>query len=106
MREHECDGDDGKRGPRKRAKRYSHETVADQITEQKTAPEDLLDERNDDDESGEAENDVRPIKRQTICKNFGVVSACPRSGPEKRLGRNPNDEDDDSDNHGDPDPPW
>jgi len=85
----EPDGHNCKGEPGERANRDGVELFANQIAKQESAPEDFLDQWNDNDQAQKTENDRGPIRGLLSGKDFGIEAVKPRRETEQGLRRNP-----------------
>jgi len=89
MSKPEPDGHDREGEPGKRSKREAVELFANQIAKQESAPEDFLDQWNDNDQAQKTEDDRGPVRGRLAGKNFRIEAVEPRWETEQGLRRNP-----------------
>lgn len=92
VREGKSECHEGKGEPGESAKRNSVELFRDQVTQQKTAPENFFEQRDDHDEAEESERENRPIERRRTGKCIEIKSDDAIGKPEKLLWRDPDRE--------------
>src|SRR5438046_1560644 len=78
--------------PGERSKRDGVELFANQIAKQESAPEDFLDQWNDNDQAQKTEDDRGPVRGRLAGKDFRIEAVEPRWETEQGLGRNPHRE--------------
>ena len=86
MGETEPDRDDREGKPGERADRDGVEFLVDEIAQQESAPENLLDQRNDHDQPQETEDDRGPVGGWLAGKNFRIETVETRRETEELPG--------------------
>ena len=81
---HNCEGEPGKR-----PNWDGVEFFVNEVAKQKSAPKNLLDQRNDDYEANKTDYNRGPVRRWPAGKNFGIESSDARCETQDFLGRNP-----------------
>src|SRR5450432_499806 len=85
----EPDGHNREGEPGRRSNRDGVEFFVNEVAKQESAPKNLLDQRNDDYEANETDRNRGPVCRRLAGENLGVETVEARCETEKRLGRNP-----------------
>ena len=83
----DCHNHEGE--PGKRCKRDGIELFPNQIAKQESAPEDFLDQWNDNDQAQKTEDDHCPVRGWLARKDSGIEAVEPRRKSEEGLRRNP-----------------
>lgn len=103
MSETEPDRYNRKRKPREGAHRDGVEFLVDEIAQQKSAPENFLDQRDDDDEAKKPQENGGPVSSWLTGKSLGIEPVGPWRKTEKSLGRNPERENEERNRNGESD---
>jgi hypothetical protein len=85
----EPDGRRSERKPGKRSKRDRMEFFVHEITEKESAPKNLLDQWNDNNQPQKTKGDRGPVHRGMAGKGLGIEASKTRRETEKFLGCNP-----------------
>lgn len=92
MGETESDGDHREREPRERANRKGMEFFVNEIAKQESAPKNLLDHRDDNDQAKKTKSDRGPVRGWLAGKNLGIETVEARRQTEKSLRGYPQSE--------------